>query len=42
MEKQYQSPEAELIDFRAQEKLAVIEDDVKDPEAGVGSRDFFD
>ena len=41
MEKQYQSPEAQLIDFRALEDLAVIEDNVKDPEAGVASR-FFD
>ena len=40
MEKQYQAPEAKLIDFRALENLSVIEDDVKDPEAGVGSRDF--
>ena len=36
----YEKPEAEIISFQAQEKLAVIEDDVRDPEAGVGSRDF--
>ena len=36
----YETPEVELIDFRAKENLALIEDDVKDPEAGVGSRDF--
>ena len=40
MKKQYENPEAELIDFKTQEDLAVIEDDVRDPEAGVGSRDF--
>ena len=40
MKKQYEAPEVQLIDFKAQEKLAVIEDDVRDPEAGVGSRDF--
>ena len=37
----YEAPEAEIVDFQAQENLAVIEDDVRDPEAGVGSRDFF-
>ena len=36
----YEAPEADVISFRAQENLAVIEDDVKDPELGVGSKDF--
>lgn len=40
MKANYQTPEAEIIDFTAQENLAVIEDEVKDPELGVGSRDF--
>lgn len=36
----YEAPEADVISFQAQENLAVIEDDVKDPELGVGSKDF--
>ena len=36
----YEAPEVEVIDFRAQENLAVIEDDVKDPELSTGSKDF--
>ena len=36
----YETPEVEIIDFRAKESLAVIEDNVKEPEAGVGSKDF--
>ena len=40
MKTYYEKPEAEVISFQAQESLAVIEDDVKDPELGVGSKDF--
>ena len=40
MKMQYETPEIELIDFRARESLAVIEDNVKEPDAGVGSKDF--
>ena len=40
MKMQYETLEIELIDFRARENLAVIEDNVKEPEAGVGSKDF--
>lgn len=40
MKAYYERPEAEIISFLAQEKLAVIEDDVKDPEVGVVSRDI--
>lgn len=36
----YEKPEAEIIRFQAQENIAVIEDDARDPEAGVSSRDF--
>lgn len=36
----YEQPEVEVIDFQARENLAVIEDEVKNPEVGVGSRDF--
>ena len=33
----YEAPEAQIVDFRAMQNLAIIEDDVKDPEMGVGS-----
>lgn len=36
----YEAPEAEIIDFKAQENLAVIEDVGPEPEVGVGSLDF--
>lgn len=33
----YEAPEAQIINFRAMQNLAIIEDDVKPPEMGVGS-----
>lgn len=40
MKAYYEQPEAEIISFQAQEKLAVIEESAKDPDAGVVSRDI--
>ena len=42
MKTYYEKPEAELILFRSLQDLAIIEDDVKDPEMGVGSREDLD
>ena len=37
----YEAPVAEVIDFAAKEKIAVIEETVgREPEMGVGSKDF--
>ena len=38
----YETPKAEIIDFYAMRSLAIIEDDKKDPELGVGSREDLD
>lgn len=40
MKAYYEQPEAEIINFQAQENLAVIEDSMKDPDATVMSRDI--
>ena len=36
----YETPEVQILDFRAEEKLAVIEDNAGKPEGGVESKDF--
>ena len=40
MNKHYEKPEAEVISFQAQEQLAVVNDEIKDSEAGWKSKDF--
>ena len=39
MKANYEAPNAEIVDFRAMQNLAIIDDDVKDPELGYASRE---
>ena len=40
MKTYYEAPEVQIVNFQAEEKLAVIEDNAGKPEGGVESKDF--
>jgi hypothetical protein len=41
MKTHYEKPDAEVILFRALQSIAVVEEEAKDPELGIGSREEF-